>query len=151
MEITFTLNQINEIVQNSILPLLKTKKIFTFTGPLGAGKTTMIKEIFKQCGVTDVVSSPTFGYVKSYKVSGVSSKTGDITFHHFDLYRVDSLESFIHEGLDEYLHQENSYCFIEWPGVIENLLNRPGVQERVCKISMTHLPDERSKRLMKIS
>ena len=145
MEIHYTQEEISKIVHDVILPKLKEKKIFTFTGPLGAGKTTLIKEIFKQCGITEIVSSPTFGYVKSYK-----DKEGR-TFHHFDLYRVDSIESFIHEGLDEYFYQDNALCFVEWPEVIEGLLLGSDVQESVCQIFVEYFQDNKTKRLMTVS
>ena len=131
MQITFTLDRLNKIAHDVFLPLLKTHTIFAFVGPLGVGKTTLIKEIFKQCGVAEVVNSPTFGYVKSYKVSG-------ITYNHFDLYRLDSLDAFINAGFDEYLYAQDTLNFIEWPEILDPLLQKSVLCEKVCYITISY-------------
>jgi tRNA threonylcarbamoyladenosine biosynthesis protein TsaE len=132
MKINFTLNQLDQVVKNQILPLLGQRTIFTFTGPLGAGKTTIIKEILRQSGVTQEITSPTFGYINSYQ-----AKDG-ITFNHFDLYRIAAVDEFIAAGFDEYLHEPNNISFIEWPQVIEELLRVPDLKSRVCHIKMSY-------------
>ena len=57
-------------------------RIFTFTGPLGAGKTTLVQALLKASDVRDVITSPTFTYVNIY-TNEVGQK-----FYHFDLYRL---------------------------------------------------------------
>lgn len=113
---SFGASLLPEIVKNSIIPLLKTHPIIALTGPLGAGKTTLVQEILKQLGVQETITSPTFGYLKRYQVND------SCTVNHFDLYRIDTLETFIASGFDEYLHQKNTLTFIEWPSVINPLL-----------------------------
>ncbi len=140
----FFLKDISVIVQDIVMPELKEKTIFTFAGPLGVGKTTLIKEIFKQCGVTSIVTSPTFSYVKSYH--GSDNKI----LNHFDLYRIDSLESFIQAGLDEYLCKSGEYNFIEWPEVIGALLDSDGMRANVCSVFLNYSLDNSFLRSLKV-
>lgn len=105
------------LVAKELCALMPEIKIFTFSGPLGAGKTTLVQNILREIGITEPVTSPTYTYVNVYRLNG-------ITFYHFDLYRLNSLDDFIQAGFDEYLYQPDSYCFIEWPEIIENLIEK---------------------------
>lgn len=142
--VTFTLEQVDEVVAKHLIPCLKTCRIFVFKGPLGAGKTTMIKSLLRQSGVTETVTSPTFSYVKQYEVDG-----GKV-FYHFDLYRLTSPESFFSLGFDEYLNEQESVCLIEWPGVIEELLREPEMQRYVCWIDLSYPEDDLNRRIMRV-
>jgi tRNA threonylcarbamoyladenosine biosynthesis protein TsaE len=82
---------------------------------MGMGKTTLIKELAKQLGVTDLTSSPTFSLVNEYL-----SENGE-RIYHFDFYRIESEEEAYDIGLEEYF-DDTSWCFIEWPSSIENLV-----------------------------
>jgi tRNA threonylcarbamoyladenosine biosynthesis protein TsaE len=90
--------------------------IITFTGPLGAGKTTLVQAFLRALGVTDSITSPTYTYVNIYQ-----NKQGR-TFYHFDLYRINSIDDFIESGFNEYLYAPNSLALIEWPDIIAPLL-----------------------------
>ena len=90
-------------------------KIILFYGEMGVGKTTLIKEILKQLGVLDNVSSPTFSLVNEYH-----STNNDKVFH-FDFYRIDHEEEALDMGIEEYFYS-NSWCLVEWPNKVENLL-----------------------------
>ena len=144
MIIKFNLSQLELVVQEHILPLLSTHSIFTFTGPLGAGKTTMIKVILRQCGITQPVTSPTFGYVNSYQAP-------DKVFNHFDLYRIASIDEFVSAGFDEYLHRPDNVCFIEWPQVIYELLKSPEMKPQVVHIKISYADDELDVRQLEVS
>ncbi len=91
------------------------KRIFAFYGKMGSGKTTFIKSLCKISGVTDIVNSPTFSIINEYKTDG-----GDSIFH-FDFYRIKKQEEVLDIGYEDYFFS-GSYCFIEWPGKVENLL-----------------------------
>ncbi len=91
---------------------MPTHHIFAFTGSLGAGKTTLVRSLLQACGVTGVISSPTFTYVNIY-----TNNHGQ-KFYHFDLYRITTVQEFIDAGFDEYLNDQQAYVFIEWPEVI---------------------------------
>lgn len=91
------------------------KKIFAFYGSMGAGKTTIIKSICESLGAIDIVSSPTFTLVNEYK-----TMEGESLFH-IDFYRIKKQEEVYDFGIEEYLNGD-SYCFMEWPELIEDLL-----------------------------
>lgn len=82
-------------------------KLILFSGEMGAGKTTLIKEFCKHLGVKDEVSSPTFSLVNEYQ-----GKTGKI--YHFDLYRIESEEELYNIGYEDYFYS-GYLCLVEWP------------------------------------
>jgi len=114
--------------------------IFAFYGPLGAGKTTLVKALLKDCNITGPITSPTFTYLNRYK-----NESGQ-TFYHFDLYRIEAIKDFLAFGFDEYLEQAHSWCFIEWPEVIAPLL-----KNKVCKVKIDYLEKNRDKRKVVVS
>ena len=125
-------------------PFLQKYSIFTFTGPLGAGKTTLIRSVLRQCGVLDGVTSPTFGYVNSYQSNGV-------IYNHFDLYRIASVDEFMALGFDEYFANKNSVSFVEWPDVISSMLTSQELKQKICNIKIDYISDDISSRVIQIS
>lgn len=103
-------------VARSLVHCLETAAVMTFQGSLGAGKTTLIQELLHQVGVKGSIQSPTFTYVQSYR-----TESGTV-YHHFDLYRILSVEDFLAAGFEEYLYQPHEKVLIEWPEVIMPLL-----------------------------
>ncbi|MCD4773240.1 MAG: tRNA (adenosine(37)-N6)-threonylcarbamoyltransferase complex ATPase subunit type 1 TsaE [Bacteroidales bacterium] len=98
--------------------LIKThpnKRIFAFYGKMGSGKTTFIKSICKVLGSDDIINSPTFSLVNQYLTQDNES------LFHFDFYRIEKLEEVMDIGYEEYFYS-GSYCFIEWPEMIKELL-----------------------------
>ncbi|MFT6747572.1 MAG: tRNA threonylcarbamoyladenosine biosynthesis protein TsaE [Glaciecola sp.] len=111
-----SINSLDELPEVAKL-ILKThpdKKVFLFNGQMGAGKTTLIKELCCQLGVSDSISSPTFSIVNEYR--GRNSPV-----YHFDFYRIKHVAEAYDMGAEEYFFSDN-YCFIEWPEKISNLL-----------------------------
>lgn len=102
-------------VAKDIVSHLTESKIILFNGEMGAGKTTLIKEICKQLGVLDSMSSPTFSVVNEYH-----TKDHKIIYH-FDMYRIKNIEECFDLGMEEYLYSGH-YCFIEWPEIAIPLL-----------------------------
>ena len=93
-------------------------RVFAFYGSMGAGKTTFIKAICEELGVTDVVTSPTFAIVNEYTCD--TSLTSHKIFH-FDFYRIKKLEEVYDMGYEDYFYSD-SLCFIEWPELIDEVL-----------------------------
>jgi len=122
MNKTYSLDEIPEIAKE-LISTVKSRYLL-FYGEMGTGKTTLIKEIVKQLGVTDVASSPTFSLVNEYL-----SQKGE-TIYHFDFYRIEKEEEAYDIGIEEYFYG-NNWCLIEWPEKVENLLPLESVEIRL--------------------
>ena len=120
------------MIARKLVELMDHYQIFTFSGPLGAGKTTLIQTLLKECGVSQPVTSPTFTYLNLYE------NDRDQLFYHFDLYRIGTLNDFQAAGFDEYLYVPHSWTFIEWPAVIMPLL-----KEKVCHCELDYVDNKR--------
>lgn len=95
-------------VANQLWPLLQEAHLVLFHGEVGAGKTTLIRELALCAGVKDAVSSPTYSIVNPYLC-----KTG--TLYHMDLYRLKTVNELEDMGFHEYLDDPQAKLWIEWP------------------------------------
>ncbi|HTM06647.1 MAG TPA: tRNA (adenosine(37)-N6)-threonylcarbamoyltransferase complex ATPase subunit type 1 TsaE [Patescibacteria group bacterium] len=112
---TYTYDQIDQIIERCA-PLLKNQQIITFTGGLGAGKTTFIRHLLVHWGIQEsAITSPTFTYVNIYQ------NAENIIFYHFDLYRLHTVQEFMMAGFHEYIHDTRAQSLIEWPELIMDL------------------------------
>lgn len=109
-----SLEQINKAAKEFIAAM-GDNTVFAFYGKMGAGKTTFIKAVCENLGVTDVINSPTFAIVNEYR-----SETEELIYH-FDFYRIKRLEEVYDMGYEDYFYC-GALCFIEWPELIEELL-----------------------------
>ncbi|MBQ8655970.1 MAG: tRNA (adenosine(37)-N6)-threonylcarbamoyltransferase complex ATPase subunit type 1 TsaE [Prevotella sp.] len=107
-------------------------RVFAFYGTMGAGKTTFIKAICEQLGVTDVITSPTFAIVNEYSLPLTSAEGGVGALYHFDFYRIKKLEEVYDMGYEEYFYS-GALCFIEWPELIEELLPADAVSVTITE------------------
>lgn len=80
-------------------------EILLLNGDLGAGKTTFAKGLAKALGIADVVTSPTFTFMKEY--------SGRLKLYHFDMYRAQDGDELFELGLSDYLFA-GGVCVIEW-------------------------------------
>ena len=119
------------------LPLIQllqssSSKIVAFYGKMGAGKTSLIKELCSELGTKDIVNSPTFSIVNIYD-------TESEKIYHFDCYRLNSITEALDLGVEDYFYS-NHYCFIEWPENIETILPND-----IIKITIEHSIDNTRK------
>lgn len=93
-------------------------------GPMGAGKTTLIREICNRLGVLDTVTSPTFALINQY-IDGEGRPV-----NHFDFYRIDKLSEAFDMGYEEYFYG-GDLCLVEWPEKIEELLPTDALRVKI--------------------
>jgi tRNA threonylcarbamoyladenosine biosynthesis protein TsaE len=111
-----------------LLDYAGSKRIFVFSGEIGAGKTTFIQALCALLGIQESVTSPTFSLINEY----IREETApDEPVYHLDLYRLKKLEEAIDIGIEELLYS-GRFCFIEWPELIEPLLE----EEEVVRIQI---------------
>jgi tRNA threonylcarbamoyladenosine biosynthesis protein TsaE len=113
MEIYFSLEEINSVAKKIISE--KPNKVILFNGNMGVGKTTLIKALAAELGVSKATSSPTFSLVNEYQAND------NQIVYHFDVYRLNSESEALDMGIDEYLYSGH-WCFIEWAEKIPNLI-----------------------------
>lgn len=130
MEIT--INSLDDIQQaaKEFVAAMGENSVFAFYGKMGAGKTTFIKALCQELGVTDEITSPTFSIVNEYR----ADETGELIYH-FDFYRIKTLEEVYDMGYEDYFYS-GAICFIEWPELIEDVL--PG---DVVTVKIEELPE----------
>ena len=116
---TITIDSQSELrnVADAIIQNLDGRSIVAFYGQMGAGKTTLIREIVALLGSDDVVTSPTFALVNQY-----STANGDAVYH-FDFYRINKLEEAFDLGYEEYFYS-GDLCLIEWSEKIGELCQK---------------------------
>tara|TARA_S200000501_G_scaffold349001_1_gene364726 strand:+ start:464 stop:886 length:423 start_codon:yes stop_codon:yes gene_type:complete len=119
------IGKVSKIVTNYVKQYNK----LLFSGPLGSGKTTLIKSIINELGYNDNVSSPTFSLINEYPVN-------DKMIYHIDLYRINKVDELYEIGFDEYLGNGN-LCLIEWPKIAMNMIDKDFVHIKLKEISKT--------------
>jgi tRNA threonylcarbamoyladenosine biosynthesis protein TsaE len=88
-------------------------------GPLGAGKTQLVRGIAAGAGVTDLslVNSPTYVLLNVYEAFSNEGKT----VFHLDAYRVQDSTQFLAVGFDELL-ENKGVIVLEWASRVSDLL-----------------------------
>ena len=99
----------------AFLPYTAQYSCISFWGGLGAGKTTFIRALCQQLGVTDTVTSPTFSLINEYHC-----ESGNIVYH-FDFYRLTTRQEATDIGVEDYFCSPH-LCLIEWPALVAPLL-----------------------------
>jgi len=135
VEFSYALEDVPVVVKQLLKEYSETK-LWLFKGGLGSGKTTLIKALSKELGITEDVSSPTFGLVNTY---------GDNELHHFDLYRLERVEELEEIGFDDYV-ETGRFVFVEWPELLSEHIDPPfvllsfsGVGNELRKLKVNHI------------
>jgi tRNA threonylcarbamoyladenosine biosynthesis protein TsaE len=112
----YSLESIEEVAKSLIFQYPTAFKWAVY-GPMGSGKTTLIKKIAKQLGSVDEGSSPTFALVNQYDT--LNNKM----IYHLDLFRLNSLDEAFNAGIYEIIQSDQCYCFVEWPELIQDWMD----------------------------
>jgi len=134
-EKVFVVNGVSQLgsVSEYLAEMSTQCRVFAFYGSMGAGKTTLIKDLCHRLNVTDEVNSPTFAIVNEYITTEGESVC------HFDFYRIKRLEEAYDIGYENYFYS-GRLCLIEWPEMIEPLL-----PEEYVKVCMEHGEDDNTR------
>lgn len=85
--------------------------LVTLQGDLGAGKTTFVQVLGQELGVEEVIQSPTYVLMKSYRINfGRFFK-----LVHIDAYRLQTPMEFATLNPEEFLEDPHSLVVLEWP------------------------------------
>jgi tRNA threonylcarbamoyladenosine biosynthesis protein TsaE len=100
-------------IGKALAKAMKPGTVISLSGPLGAGKTALVKGIAKGLGIKEEITSPTFTIVSIYE--------GDLPLYHVDLYRIHELNELYDIGLEEIMYNDGITA-IEWPEIACSLL-----------------------------
>ena len=124
---TITIDSTSDLgcAARDFIALMGDNTVFAFYAPMGTGKTTFIKAVCEELGVSDVINSPTFSIINEYR----SDQTGELIYH-FDCYRLNKIEDALNLGVEDYF-DSGSLCFIEWPELLGPILPNDTVHVRI--------------------
>jgi tRNA threonylcarbamoyladenosine biosynthesis protein TsaE len=123
-----------------IAPLLAPGDMIALEGPLGAGKTTLVRGLVAALGGDAAeVCSPTFVLLESYEVGAGAI----VRLHHADLYRLRGRAAapLDEVGLGECLDDVNAVIAVEWP---ESWPWLPDLAPRVLRVRLAFAGTGRS-------
>lgn len=102
----------------------KPSSVYCLCGNLGAGKTIFTKGFAEGLGITENVTSPTFGIINEYY--------GKLNLYHFDVYRISSLDEMEDTGYEDYFYGDG-VCLVEWADLVADLIPSDAVWITISK------------------
>jgi tRNA threonylcarbamoyladenosine biosynthesis protein TsaE len=104
--------------------------VIALIGPLGAGKTHLVKAIAEGLGIANpaVVNSPTFVLIQEYDAR--------LPIYHFDAYRLATANEFADLGPEEYF-RSHGVSLIEWADKVPECLPVEHLEVRIVPMGET--------------
>lgn len=109
---------------------LKPGNIIALYGELGAGKTIFVQGLAKGLGFRGKVFSPTFIFMRPYKLKGKIK-----TLYHIDLYRLEGIMDLKNIGVEEFISEKDAVSAVEWAEKIEHLLPKNVIKIKIERLS----------------
>jgi tRNA threonylcarbamoyladenosine biosynthesis protein TsaE len=104
----------------SLAPGVGPGRVLHLRGPLGAGKTTLVRGLLRALGYAGRVRSPTYTVVEPYEVSSLH-------LYHFDFFRFDDRTEWLSTSFREYFNSASA-CIVEWPERAGERLSPPDLE-----------------------
>jgi tRNA threonylcarbamoyladenosine biosynthesis protein TsaE len=119
-----------EALGQRLAELLFPGAVVALVGPLGAGKTHLVRALAAGLHTPDprVVTSPTFVLIQEYP--------GRLPIYHFDAYRLNRPREFFDLGVHEYF-QGDGVSLVEWADRVEACLPVEHLRIRIEPIGAT--------------
>lgn len=114
-----------EELGRALAQLLFPGAVVALIGPLGAGKTHLVRAIAVGLDIPNpaVVTSPTFVLIQEYDAR--------LPIYHFDAYRLQNEAEFADLGVHEYFARDG-VCLIEWADRASAVLPRERLEIRIA-------------------
>jgi tRNA threonylcarbamoyladenosine biosynthesis protein TsaE len=112
------------------------------SGPLGAGKTALIRSYLRALGVNGAIKSPSYALVEPYNLLNYA-------VYHFDFYRFFDQNEWHDSGFRDYF-EENAVCLVEWPEKAGGLLPLADVEIHLAYSAATPADAEHQGRILTI-
>jgi tRNA threonylcarbamoyladenosine biosynthesis protein TsaE len=106
---------------------LRSGDVVALHGPLGAGKTTLVKGIARSLRIDDPITSPSFTLIAEY--DGVLEGK-PIVLYHIDLYRIGHPREIEDLGIEEIMGG-CGICIIEWAEKAEDFLPEATIHVKI--------------------
>jgi tRNA threonylcarbamoyladenosine biosynthesis protein TsaE len=107
-------------------------EVFSLSGELGSGKTSLVKGMAQGLKIKKEVTSPTFIICNIYK--------GEKNLIHIDAYRLENKEDLKNIAFFDYLKDPKNIIAIEWGNKIEKYLPK-----KTKKIKLSYLNEKERK------
>lgn len=115
--------------------------IFAMIGPMGAGKTQLVKGIAEALSITQPVASPTYNIAREYKLADQKPP-----FIHIDTWRLFSEADFLALGIDGMV-DSSSIIAIEWADKVIGSLEKYSDKAKIIWIKLSPGENENQRKI----
>lgn len=113
--------QETESLAQKVLAKVINKNIICLSGELGTGKTTFVRGLARNLGITKRILSPTFVLLRQYKVNDKKSRFDFL--YHLDCYRLQKSQDLEVLGMREIINDKKNLLVIEWPEIAKSVFH----------------------------
>ncbi len=133
LEVRTSLPDETEALGRELARFLEPGSFVALDGPLGAGKTVLVRGIARGMGISVAVTSPTFTIIHLYEPQRLC---------HIDAFRLTGGDDLLDAGLEEYL-DGTWVCALEWADLVADV-----VPPECLRVSIRMLEGEEERSLL---